>query len=234
MKTRLITAAATLAALATPSIAQVELGGPVGAASVQVVSYRDLPFRSVVRQQYDFSCGSAALATLLRHHYGRDVDERVVFEAMYAIGDQEQIRKVGFSLLDMKRYLEGHGYESDGFRLTLDELAESGSPAIVMVDNAGYRHFAVLKGVDAARVLVGDPALGLKVYTREEFTRIWNGVVFMIRDPAEQLNKASDWVPWARVSLDQAPETGSLASLTQQLPPLYQITASFSLDPYLR
>ncbi|RYF14189.1 MAG: peptidase C39, partial [Oxalobacteraceae bacterium] len=26
-------------------------------------------FETVVRQQYDFSCGSAALATLLRYHY---------------------------------------------------------------------------------------------------------------------------------------------------------------------
>jgi predicted double-glycine peptidase len=67
-----------------------------------VVSYRDMPFRTVVRQQYDFSCGSAAVATLLRYHYGRDVDEATIFQAMYVIGNKGAIQKKGFSLADIR------------------------------------------------------------------------------------------------------------------------------------
>lgn len=221
-------------AIAPMAHAQVELNGPTGPVSMRVVSYRDIPFRTVVRQQYDFSCGSAALATLLRHHYGRDVDERMVFEAMFAAGDQDRIRRVGFSLLDMKRYLESHGYQADGFRLTLDDLAQSGAPAIIMIDTAGYRHFVVLKGVDAERVLIGDPALGLKVYTRAEFAGLWNGIAFMLRDPGDRFNAAEDWTEFAPLRPETAMPVGSLASFTQQLPPLYQITTTFSLDGYLR
>jgi uncharacterized protein len=218
----------------TPAVAQVSVQTGAGAASMRVVSYRDIPFRSVVRQQYDFSCGSAALATLLRHHYGRDVDEATVFEAMYAAGDQAAVRRVGFSLLDMKRYLEQHGYQADGFRLSFDDLASSKSPAIVMVDNDGYRHFVVLKGVRDGRVLIGDPALGLRIYDRATFEAMWNGVVFMIRDSSDRFNVASDWTRWAPAPLEDPLPLPSLGALTRELPPLYQITTTFSLDSYLR
>jgi len=220
-------------ALASPAAAQLMLNSPGGPTSVGVISYRDIPFRTVVRQRYDFSCGSAALATLLRYHYGRDVTEQQVFEAMFAVGDEAQIRKVGFSLLDMKRYLEAHGYASDGFRMTLEQLAAGKAPAIVMVDHAGYRHFVVLKGIDEERVLIGDPASGLKIYSREQFSRMWNGVAFMVRDPADRFNSATDWRPWATASTDALP-ADSLAAFTRELPPIYQVTATFSLNTYLR
>src|SRR3982751_2740067 len=58
-------------------------------------------FGTVVRQQYDFSCGSAALATLLRYHYEDPQTEQSVFLDMFRDGDQDQIRRLGFSLLDM-------------------------------------------------------------------------------------------------------------------------------------
>ncbi len=38
-------------------------------------SLRDMRYRDLVRQGYDFSCGTAALATVLRYGYGMDVTE---------------------------------------------------------------------------------------------------------------------------------------------------------------
>ena len=87
-----------------------------------VVSYSEIPFRTVLHQQFDYSCGSAALATMLRYNYAVDANEAEVFKAMYAVGDQPSIRKLGFSLLDMKKYLASRGYQADGYRLSLDEL----------------------------------------------------------------------------------------------------------------
>lgn len=224
----------TVVGLAAPAAAQVAFSQGGGNYSVQVISYRDIPFRTVVRQDYDYSCGSAALATLLRYHYGRDVAEREVFVYMYENGNREAIERVGFSLLDMKRYLQTHGFESDGFRMSLDALEEAGAPAIVVINQQGYRHFVVLKGMADGRVLVGDPALGLKTYSREEFTSMWNGIAFLIRDSADHYNLADDWRPFAKAPMDRALPTDSLAELTRELPPLYQITTTFSLDPYLR
>jgi predicted double-glycine peptidase len=235
---------AAAAAAATALLAVVLCGSPAAAQvavsqggnnySVQVVSYRDIPFRTVVRQEYDYSCGSAALATLLRYHYGRNVAEREVFVQMYQDGNQEAIQRVGFSLLDMKRYLATHGFQADGFRMSLQALEEEGAPAIVVVNQQGYRHFVVLKGMAGDRVLVGDPALGLKSYSRAEFEAMWNGIAFLIRDSTDRFNAAEEWRPFAKAPMDRALPTDSLAALTRELPPLYQITTTFSLDPYLR
>ena len=225
---------ATVVASGGAAAAQVMINQGGAAYSVQVVSYRDIPFRTVVRQEYDYSCGSAALATLLRYHYGRDVQERDVFVSMYENGDREAIQRVGFSLLDMKRYLETHGFQSDGFRMSLTALEEARAPAIVVINQQGYRHFVGLKGVSGGRVLVGDPALGLKTYGEAEFAAMWNGIAFMIRDSADRFNVADEWRPFATAPMDRALPTDSLAAMTRELPPLYQITTTFSLDPYLR
>lgn len=225
---------ATVVASGGAAAAEVMINQGGAAYSVQVVSYRDIPFRTVVRQEYDYSCGSAALATLLRYHYGRDVQERDVFVSMYENGDREAIQRVGFSLLDMKRYLETHGFQSDGFRMSLTALEEARAPAIVVINQQGYRHFVVLKGVSGGRVLVGDPALGLKTYGEAEFAAMWNGIAFMIRDSADRFNVADEWRPFATAPMDRALPTDSLAAMTRELPPLYQITTTFSLDPYLR
>ncbi len=153
-----------------------------GFLQIGVVSYRDMPFLTVVRQEYDFSCGSASLATLLRYNYGRDVDEPTIFKDMFQVGDQAKIKKRGFSLLDMQKYLASIGYKSDGYRVSLDRYAKAGIPAIALIRVGNYEHFVVVKGVRDGRVLVGDPANGLRAYTVPEFEQIWDGLVFIIHD----------------------------------------------------
>lgn len=167
-----------------------------GAYSVPTVSLREARYSSMVRQQYDFSCGSAALSTLLTYHYGFAVDEQVVFEEMYSRGEQEKIKKEGFSLLDMKRYLEAHGFEADGFEAPLDKLASAEVPAIVLINDSGYNHFVVIKGIRDHRVLLGDPSGGIRSMTRAAFEGIWmNQILFVIsnRADAARFNRASDW-----------------------------------------
>ena len=80
------------------------LGG--GDVVMPVVSIRQARLATTLLQQYDFSCGSAAVATLLTHHYGLPTSESSVFESMYRQGDQQKIQREGFSLLDMKRFLK--------------------------------------------------------------------------------------------------------------------------------
>ena len=147
---------------------------------VPVASMLARKFNTVVRQQYDFSCGSAALATLLHYHYGMARTEGDVFLGMWRGGDQPRIRQVGFSLLDMKRYLADQQLRADGYRVTLDAIATRGLPGIALITYKGYRHFVVLKGVEGDRVLVGDPSLGLKSMSRAEFEGMWNGIYFVL------------------------------------------------------
>jgi uncharacterized protein len=186
-----------LLSMAHAVAATLEVRGPQdGGFSARVVSVKEARFTTTQRQQFDFSCGSAAIATLLTHHYGESVDERAVFTQMYQRGDQAKIRKEGFSMLDMKRYLESRGYKADGFQLPIDRLATEQVPAIVLLSERGYRHFVVVKGVGRGRVLVGDPAMGTRALSIERFKRLWvNQILFVVYNRREtaKFNQPNDW-----------------------------------------
>lgn len=170
---------------------------PGGGFEVPLATMLDRRFYTVTRQRYDYSCGSAALATLLRYHYGVPVNEEAAFSGMWEKGDQDSIRQNGFSLLDMKRYLEAHSLTADGYRVSLDQIAETGVPGIALTVTRGYRHFVVIKGVNDRYVLVGDPSRGLIRYTRDEFGKIWDGLFFVIttsREVGQQsFNRQAQW-----------------------------------------
>ena len=189
-------------------LALAAVGGTAGAQSAQllstgagdmqvpVTSLRQARWSGTLLQQYDFSCGSAAVATLLTHHYGYPISEQAVFEQMYAQGDQARIRREGFSLLDMKRVLAAHGFDADGFEQPLDKLGEVNVPAIVLLNDNGYLHFVVVKGLQPDRVLVGDPAQGTRALAREVFAKNWqNGVLFVVHNRMDQarFNLRADW-----------------------------------------
>lgn len=151
--------------------------------NIPMASFAERRFKTIYKQQYDFSCGSAALASLLTYHYDDVVDEQSVFVDMYQNGDQPVIQKKGFSLLDMKLYLERRGYEANGYKIKLDQLTAANAPAITIINNKGYLHFVIIKGFNDQEVLVGDPAVGLKAIPRDEFQEMWgNRILFLIRN----------------------------------------------------
>jgi len=167
-----------------------------GGFAARVTSVKEARFTSTVRQQYDFSCGSAAVATLLTHHYGVAVSEREVFAQMFEHGDQAKIRQHGFSMLDMKKYLETRGFQADGFEQPLEKLEQENLPAIVLLSERGYRHFVVVKGIARGRVLVGDPAMGTRSISLDRFSHLWaNHLLFVVHNKREmaRFNLASDW-----------------------------------------
>lgn len=185
--------------------------GFAGGIEVKVDSFQAKRFSTVMRQQYDFSCGSAALASLLTYHYDDPVSERDVFSGMFELADIEKVRREGFSMLDMKRYLEQRGYQADGFRMPLEGLrTRVRLPVIVLVSFDGYRHFVVIKGISDRAVLVGDPARGVKQYGIPEFLAHWDGAAFVIRSHLEQGRSsfllAGDWSGIARAPLTSAQE----------------------------
>lgn len=176
---------------------QVTIANRFGNFQVEAKSLQEKGWDRVIRQEYDYSCGSAALATLLTYHYQRDTTEAEVFETMIRAGDAEQIQRHGFSMLDMKRYLDRRGLNADGFRISLDDFIRIGVPAITMVNTGGYKHFVVVKGIDDGNVLVGDPAAGTLVVPREQFEQLWNGTVLGARAEIEvarrHFNHDQDW-----------------------------------------
>jgi uncharacterized protein len=182
-------------------------GIPGVAATLPVQSFQARRFSAVIHQQFDYSCGSAALATLLTYSYNIPVTEMQVFTSMVQHGDRQLIEQRGFSLLDMKEFLARGGLPSGGFRAPLSKLAAVGVPAIVLINERGYRHFVVVTGIQDGRVLLADPAVGTRSERVGVFENEWSGIFFLIMSHAEEaranFNRDSNWsvAPEAPISL---------------------------------
>jgi hypothetical protein len=187
-------------------------------ARMRVTSFQERRFAATIRQRYDYSCGSAALATVLTHHYGRPVTEIAVFRDMFERGDQERIRQAGFSLYDMQQFLLRQGLQSNGFRVTLDQMLNAAVPAITLINAGGYLHFVVVRGIRDNRVLIADPNRGTIAVDRALFESQWNGVAFVITDQMEEakatFNLERDWAALPRAPVatvrDMIQSTGSM------------------------
>lgn len=192
--------------------------------SIAVSSIAEQRFKTVYRQQFDFSCGSATLASLLSFHYDDNVSEYTVFSDMYERGDQQKIKNKGFSLLDMKQYLAQRGYKSNGFNITLKQLEKAQVPAITIINNNGYLHFVIIKASNDKEVLIGDPAVGVKVIALNDFKEMWqNRIMFVIQDKKEiasiHYRDKSEWKLRVKAPLGSAVDRSSLGMFNMLQPP---------------
>jgi predicted double-glycine peptidase len=143
-----------------------------------VKSLLEMRRENVVKQQWDLSCGAAALTTILNFQHQDMVTEKQV--ATTLMGREEYIKnpllvniRQGFSLLDLKRYADGRGYEGIGYgKLTLDDLIKK-APIIVPVNLLGYNHFVIFRGIKGNRVLLADPAWGNRTMLVKQFENAW-------------------------------------------------------------
>ena len=152
------------------------IGSPVWGQPVRtMVEFRR---ENVVLQEWDLSCGAAALATVLRFQHGDPISEREVALGLMQredyLADPDLLRlRQGFSLLDLKRYSEGRGYVGVGMGgMEIADLV-AGAPVIVPVNLLGYNHFVVFRGVHGNRVLLADPAYGNRTLTLDRFKAAW-------------------------------------------------------------
>ena len=78
--------------------------------------------------------------------------------------------------------------------------------------------------------LIGDPALGLKMVSADDFKSIWNGIAFVVHDvPAGTeavFNNANEWQRWT----DAHPLTAAV--LNQPLAPfLRDLRVQYQIEP---
>lgn len=134
--------------------------------------------RHVVMQEWDLSCGAAALTTLLNFQHGLNLTEREV--AIELVNRQEyrdnpELLKIkqGFSLLDLKMYVEKRNFVGRGLgQLSLENLIDM-APVLVPVRILGYNHFVIFRGIANNRVLLADPAWGNRTMLTYQFLNAW-------------------------------------------------------------
>lgn len=166
--------------IALVAVASISLGPCVASAAPRgpVRSLIEMRHEDVVVQHFDLSCGAAALATILKFQYDDNVTEREIARGLISreayIKNPELVRiRQGFSLLDMKRYVDARGYVGIGYgNLHLKDLMKL-APIIVPTSPIGYNHFVVFRGVIGNQVLLADPAFGNRTMSLEKFERVW-------------------------------------------------------------
>ncbi|WP_304772313.1 C39 family peptidase [Undibacterium sp.] len=197
-------------------------GGPI-TQSVRMEPFSELKYRHITRQAFDYSCGSAALVTILNYHLGLSVTEQQAMEGMLERGEKEKIiARRGFSLLDMKRYVASLNLESAGFRAEVKDLLTLEHPAIVPIDYAGAKHFVVLRGVRDGIVFIADPSAGNIVFSLKEFATLWDRNTLFIIYPQKNLPPLGQLAlsdqELGVTDMDRVKDKGNLQILSNALP----------------
>lgn len=151
--------------------------------TTRVRSLQEIRQENVIHQKWDLSCGSAALSTLLTFDLRSPTPEtEVIVWILHRTNPVKIQSRGGFSLLDLKRYAEAHGFTAEGYAdLALDDLAATKRAAIVPVRVKGYNHFVVFRGLLQGRVFLADPAFGNLTVPKERFLEIWkNALAFFV------------------------------------------------------
>lgn len=189
-------------------------------------SMRELRYRYMVRQERDFTCGAAALSTILQYVFGRSTSEHEIIEDMLRNTDARTVRENGFSLLDIKKYVERAGLRGRGYQIDSNSLLTLKIPVIALQNTRGFPHFVVVKQVRDGIVYLADPALGHRQMALDEFSAAWNGIVFAV--------VGADVLPDNALQSDTAQSSGwaQRAGIVTRLLPPQQEFGLLGLDSF--
>lgn len=178
----LLSASGLWLSMSSSSAAYIQFSGVVPGTMINknIISMREQHFVNMVPQQTDFSCGAAAVATILNYAYNFELSEADVIEGMLKVSDPQLVQSKGFSLLDIKNYVETLGLRGRGYSVNPEILDRIKIPTIALLDIRGYKHFVVLKTATQDKVYIADPALGNRVMDRQDFIDGWNKVTFAV------------------------------------------------------
>ncbi|NJL59319.1 MAG: hypothetical protein HC887_06410 [Desulfobacteraceae bacterium] len=128
-----------------------------------VRTWKDFLEQNIVMQQFDYSCGAAALATLMRYYFQDDVRETDILKDILnnlSESDIKERKKDGLSLLDLKEFAKRRGYQAVGIKMKYRILPQLQGPVLVYLETSEFRHFAILRGVKEDRIFLADPGRG--------------------------------------------------------------------------
>jgi predicted double-glycine peptidase len=178
-----------------PVYAQVAIDSDGIRATKTVRTLKEMRNAHVVRQQWDMTCGAAALSTLLTYDFKDNTPESAVVVWILRRTNPVKVRALGgFSLLDLKHFVQARGYRAEGFsEMPLEELADLRIPAIVPIHSKGVDHFVIVRGVFGDRVVLADPAFGNMTMKTNQFQSVWKqGIVFIVRPPDPRMLQSSE------------------------------------------
>ena len=160
-----------------------------------VKNARQIRNENVVMQQRDFSCGAAALATILNYYWEENVSETYLLVLVAKLLTKEELRDRvanGLSLMDLKRVAQAGGYTAIVGKFSIERLGESKLPLIVAITVNEYDHFVVYRGRDENFIYLADPIRGKLRVPVATFVEQWqkNAILAVIK-PKSKPNQQS-------------------------------------------
>ena len=131
-------------------------------------------------QLSETDCGAACLSMILRY-YGKHV-------SINRLRDLANVTREGATLHSISEGAETLGFHTRGIRAYYEHLPKTELPAIAHWE--GF-HFIVLYEATPERVVVADPAIGLRKLTREEFEKGWTGYLLLLT-PSPKIEKVEE------------------------------------------
>lgn len=134
----------------------------------QITSYIEIKNKNLIRQKFDYSCGSASLATILKYFYGINITEKDILKKILGIkGYNSQNKEVrlrkedeGLSFFDLSNYVKTQGFKALGLALNLQTLFNIKIPVILYLKINNNEHFTVYKNKDKHFIYLSDPSFG--------------------------------------------------------------------------
>ncbi len=135
---------------------------------------RAYPF---VEQHDETDCGAACLAMITRFY--------AVPMGVARLRDLANTDQEGASMWSMAQAAETIGFHARGLQLSYEALTALLTPAIVLWE--GF-HYIVLYEAGDRHVIVGDPAIGIRKLSLDEFRHKWSGRALELT-PTEKLKR---------------------------------------------
>lgn len=133
---------------------------------IPIQSWKTLRDARIVKQDLDYSCGAAALATLLNEFYDQSLTEKTLLNVM-------NTGNLYTSFEDMQRALPQFGFKAQGFAASYEQLIRLQVPVVVYLKHRRDEHFSVLRGINENTVWLADPSLGNRTYSKAQFLEMW-------------------------------------------------------------
>lgn len=150
------------------------------AINTKIKSWIEFKNENLVRQEYDYSCGSAALATIMRYFYDQNISEKIVLEEILAykgIGSETkqelEERDFALSFFDLAQFAGSKNFKGIGLSLDKASLKELKLPVILFVKIRKNEHFTVYKGMDERYVYLADPSFGNIAISHAKFDEMF-------------------------------------------------------------
>jgi len=154
-----------------------------------VWNWQALKEQNVVLQRYDYSCGAAALSTVLKYFWNDPIGEREILKEIVAMLDAVELQdrvQNGLTMTDLRRVAVRLDYEAAIGTLEYDKLQESKVPLIVGISPEGFDHFVVYRGTDGYYVYLADPVRGNIRIPGWEFAQQWQkNMVLAVAKPGD-------------------------------------------------